>query len=351
MTDKTLTEICILRLSAIGDVCHAVAAVQAIQRHYPEARLTWIIGKIEYSLLKDLPGVRFIVFDKSRGKAAFSQLKQDLDDQHFDVLLHMQVALRANLAARLVKAKRKIGYDWQRAKELHTLFTNERIKAQTQAHVLESFFAFAEKIGVPETAKHQLSWDIPVSEADLAFANKHIPAGQKTLIIAASASKAERNWTVEGYAAMADYAAEQGFQVVLCGGPAEHEKKLAHTIEKNAATEITNLVGQTSLKQLLALLKAASMVIAPDTGPAHMAVTQHTPVIGLYAHSNPKRTGPYLYQDYVVEVYHASLLKQFHKTDHQLPWGTRAKGKKLMQGISIDAVKTQFDRLCQDFDL
>ena len=351
MTDQTLSEICLLRLSAIGDVCHAVAAVQAIQRHHPQARLTWIIGKVEHALLEGLPGIRFIVFDKSKGKAAFTQLKQDLNGQRFDVLLHMQVALRANLAARQVKAKRKIGYDWHRAKELHTLFTNERIKAQTQAHVLESFFAFAEKIGVPETAKHHLSWDIPVSERDLAFAEQHIPAGQKSLIIAASASKAERNWTVEGYAAMADYAAAKGFQVLLCGGPLEQEKNLAKAIEEKASTNITSLVGHTSLKQLLALLKAASLVIAPDTGPAHMAVTQHTPVIGLYAHSNPKRTGPYLYQDYVVEIYHASLLKQYHKTDQQLPWGTRAKGKKLMLGITIEAVKAQFDRICQDFNL
>ena len=351
MTDQPLNDICLLRLSAIGDVCHAVAAVQAIQRHFPQSRLTWIIGKVEHALLKGLPGVRFIVFDKSRGKAAFTQLKQDLNGQHFDVLLHMQVALRANLAARLVCAKRKIGYDWHRAKELHTLFTNDRIKAQTQAHVLESFFAFAEKIGVPETAKHQLSWDIPVSEADLEFAAKQIPPGQKALIIAPSASKAERNWTIEGYAAIADYAAAQGFQVLLCGGPIEQERDLAHAIEVQANTAVTNLVGQTSLKQLLALLNAASLVIAPDTGPAHMAVTQHTPVIGLYAHSNPKRTGPYLYQKYVVEVYHANLLKQFHKTDQQLPWGTRVKGRKLMQGISIEAVKAQFDRICHDFTL
>ena len=127
----------------------------------------------------------------------------------------MQVALRANIAAKVISAKRKIGYDWHRAKELHTLFTNERIKAQTQAHVLESFFAFAEKIGVPESAKHNLSWNIPVSEEDLEFAETHIPTAQHTLIIAPAASKAERNWTTEGYANLADYALSKGFNVLL----------------------------------------------------------------------------------------------------------------------------------------
>lgn len=351
MSPSPLNQICILRLSAIGDVCHAVAAVQAIQAAHPEASITWIIGKIEHKLLEGLPGIEFIVFDKSQGKQAYKQLKVDLAEKQFDVLLQMQVALRANLAGRLVPAKLKIGYDWQRAKELHTLFTNARIKAQTQAHVLESFFAFAEKIGVPESAKHKLSWNIPVSEHDQQFAEQHIADGQPTLIIAPSASNAERNWTVEGYAALADHAASKGFSVLMCGGPSESEKMLGEKITTQATHTIGNLIAQTSLKQMLALLKRASIVLAPDTGPAHMAVTQGTPVIGLYAHSNPKRTGPYLYQDYVVEVYHKHLLKHYHKTDSQLPWGTRVKGKTLMQDIAIAAVIEKFDLVCRDFKL
>ncbi|MFV1871856.1 MAG: glycosyltransferase family 9 protein [Oleiphilus sp.] len=351
MLPSPIKHICILRLSAIGDVCHAVAAVQAIQATHPDAAITWIIGKIEYQLLKGLPGIEFVVFDKSQGKKAFTQLKIDLADKHFDVLLQMQVAFRANLATKIIPAKIKIGYDWHRAKELHTLFTNTRIKAQTQAHVLESFFAFAEKIGVPESAKHKLNWHIPVSDQDQGFAEKYIPEGQPCFIIAPSASNAERNWTVEGYAALAKYAEQKGFKSLLCGGPSSAEKNLAENIVSECGPNLINLTGQTSLKQMLALLKRASLVLAPDTGPAHMAVTQGTPVIGLYAHSNPKRTGPYLYQDYVVEVYHKNLLKRFHKKDSQLPWGTRLKGKALMQEISIQAVIDKFDQACSDFEL
>jgi heptosyltransferase I len=190
MEQTKLNNICILRLSAIGDVCHAVAAVQAIQLRHTEASITWIIGKIEYKLLEGLAGVEFVIFDKSQGRQAYKKLKSDLNGKEFDVLLHMQVSLRANIAAKLIRAKRKIGYDWLRAKELHSLFINERIKAQTQAHVLESFFAFAEQIGVPESAKHKLSWNIPVSSDDILLAEIHIPDGQHTFIIAPSASKA-----------------------------------------------------------------------------------------------------------------------------------------------------------------
>jgi heptosyltransferase I len=346
----SLQSICILRLSAIGDVCHAVAAVQAIQKVHPNATITWIVGKVEKMLLDGLPGVEFVVFDKSQGKQAFKQLKHDLADREFDVLLHMQVALRANWAGRFIKAKRKIGFDWHRAKELHALFTRERIKPQTEPHVLEGFFAFAEQVGVPAEALEHLSWDMPVSQQDIAFADRHIDADDKTLVISPAASKRERNWLPERYAAIADYAVQSGFKVVLCGGPASIDRELGDAIKSAAASPIIDLIGKTSLKQMLMCLKNASIVLAPDTGPAHMAVTQGTPVIGLYAHSNPKRTGPYLYPDYVVEVYHDNLLKQKGKPAAQLPWGTRVKGA-LMDQIQVDAVKRMFDQVVQDLEL
>jgi len=343
--ETSLQSICILRLSAIGDVCNAVAAVQAIQKKHPDAKVTWVIGKIEKVLLEGLPGVEFIIFDKSQGRAAFKQLKQDMQGKKFDVLLHMQVALRANWAARLIPAKRKIGFDRKRAKELHSLFTNERVKPQHHAHVLEGFFAFAEKLGVDENAIHDLHWNIPIPISDQDFANQHIPEGQKTLVISPAASKPERNWLAENYAAIADYAHDKGFKVVLCGGPADIDKSLGQAIESHTKCPVLNLIAQTNLKQMLALLGNASIVLAPDTGPAHMAVSQKTPVLGLYAHSNPKRTGPYLYLHYVAEVYYHHLLKQLDKSSRQVPWGTRVKGAKLMQDIEVNMVIKQFDKL------
>ena len=69
MTQSTsYSDICILRLSAIGDVCHAVSAVQAIQKAHPKAKITWVIGKVEAMLLADLPGVEFVVFDKKEDR-------------------------------------------------------------------------------------------------------------------------------------------------------------------------------------------------------------------------------------------------------------------------------------------
>ncbi|ALS33857.1 heptosyltransferase I [Pseudoalteromonas translucida KMM 520] len=341
------SSICILRLSAIGDVCHAVSAVQAIQKAHPNAKITWVIGKVEAMLLANLPGIELVVFDKKQGSVALKNLKQTFKGQKFDVLLNMQVALRAGFVARCIPAKVKIGFDWARSKELHSLFINKRIAAQPHAHVLEGFKGFAKAIGVND---YQPSWEMPYTQQDQNTADELLTAeylSNKLFVISPAASKAQRNWLPERYAALADYAHQQGFKVVLTGGPTELEINLANNIIKHSQHRILNLVGKTKLKELLCVLKRASVVLAPDTGPAHMAVTVGTPVIGLYAHSNPARTGPYLYQNYVVEVYHQNLLKQTGKTAQQLPWGTRIKGDDLMSQITIDAVKAMFDHVVQ----
>ncbi len=339
-----MNSLCLLRLSAIGDVCHAVAMVQAIQRQYPHLKITWVIGKVEYQLLKHLPGIEFVIFDKSKGWRSYFNLRDALKGKRFDVLLHMQVALRATLASLAISAKVRIGFDRARAKEGQWLVTNHQVEPLVQPHVLEGFMGFAKALGVNDLTP---KWNIPVPEADTAFAVEQIGEGEKVLVICAAASKAERNWMPERYAKLADHAASKGYRVILCGGPTAIEKNLAEQIIAASTSSLENLVGKTSLTQLLAILKRASVVLAPDTGPAHMAVTQGTPVIGLYAHSNPGRTGPYLSQEYVVSAYDQAIASQ-HQGD--VRWGTRAKGEHLMEMISVDAVVTIFDKLVQQSD-
>lgn len=351
--------ICILRLSAIGDVCHAVAAVQALQRHFPGVPITWIIGKVEAMLLDGLPGVELVVFDKKLGRKAYSDLAHKLGGKEFDVLLHMQVAFRANVASLFINAKRKIGFNWALAKELHALFMRERIAPQHQPHVLDGFAGFVRHLGVPflQQPGDVPVWQMPITDEHRAWAAAELQkahAGSTNsperalrghLVISPAASKAERNWLPERYAALADHAYQQGFAVFICGGPTPLERDLAAAIEQHASAPLHNLVGKTNLKQLLALLEQATLVVAPDTGPAHMAVTVGTPVIGLYGHSNPARTGPYLSRDYVVEVYHDELKRQTGKTAAELPWGTRVKGAHIMALISTERVIAMFDRV------
>ena len=334
--------ICILRLSAIGDVCHAVAAIQAIQKQWPTTEITWIMGKIEAQLLHDLPGVRVIVFDKSTGFSGMKAIWKQLADQHFDALLHMQLALRASVLTLGIKAKYKIGFNRKRAKEAQWLFTNKKINDTSSAHVLDSFFEFAYFLGVDKTAP---TWNIPLAESDINFARQQRQDNKPIFVISPAASKDERNWLTDRYASVADYAVQQGFQVILCGSPAPREVKLGNDIETLMAEKATNLIGKTSLKQLTAVIREARLLLAPDSGPAHIATTQGVPVIGLYGHSNPNRTRPYLSKKSVISVYEKHVQEQHKKALSELPWSARAKGAHIMADISVEQVIELFNKI------
>src|SRR3984957_12451739 len=95
--------VCILRLSAIGDTCHVVPIIRTLQHAWPTTQLTWIIGKTEARLMKLIDGVELIIVDKRAGLSGLRNLKEQLRGRQFDVLLHMQLALRASVMARTVK--------------------------------------------------------------------------------------------------------------------------------------------------------------------------------------------------------------------------------------------------------
>lgn len=342
---QAVKNICILRLSAIGDVCHAVAMVQQIQQQWPQANITWVVGKIEAQLLQGLAGVELVVFDKKAGWRGYRDLYRAMRGRKFDVLLHMQVALRASLASLCIPAKVKIGFDKQRAKEGQWLFCNQQVATQAEPHVLDGFMAFAQKLGINTSEPF---WQMPITDQDELWASEQLPSDKPVAVICPAASKAERNWLAERYAAIVDHLTQLNFHVVICGGPTELERNLSQQIMKDSQYSAQSLVGQTSLKQLLAVLKHAHLVVAPDTGPAHMAVTVQTPVVGLYAHSNPHRTGPYLYQQYVVSYYPQAIEQQYQKVVSKMPWGTRAKGDDLMANITVAQVKDKIRQLIAD---
>ena len=333
--------ICLLRLSAIGDVCHAVAMVQAIQKQWPSTKITWIMGKIEAQLLNDLPDVEVIIFDKKTGYQGMKAIWKQLKERRFDALLHMQLALRASALTLGIKAKYKVGFNFKRAKEGQWLFTNKKIPDTASQHVLDSFFEFAYFLGINKTTP---TWNIPLSADDIEFANQVSRFNRPLFVISPAASKDERNWLSARYAVVADYAAKTGFEVVLCGSPAPREQKLGEKIAKQMQQPVINLIGKTSLKQLTAVLREAALVLAPDSGPAHIATTQGTRVIGLYGHSNPKRTGPYLSKDSIVSVYEKHVQQQHKKPLTDLPWSARAKGDHIMQDISTGQVIEQFNK-------
>lgn len=335
--------ICIMRLSAIGDVTHVVPVVRAIRSHHPQARITWIIGKLEAKLLAGLEGIEFIVFDKKGGFKAIQGLRQTLKGRKFDVLLHMQVAARANLLSRLVKAPRRIGWDKPRWRDRHQWFINQSVASVPHQHQVDAFLEFARALDVPTG---EPAWDLPVSDQDADWAQQTLGTDPSPiLMISPCSSHALRNWSAERYAAVADYAISRlGMRVVLTGGPSALEVDTGQAIEAAMQYHAQNLIGKDTITQSVALLQRATLLISPDSGPAHIASAVGTPVIGLYAATPSQRSGPYNSLDLCVDRYTQAALKFRKKKPDELRWGQRIEYPGVMGLIEVEDVQKILDR-------
>jgi heptosyltransferase I len=341
--DEPPQRLCVLRLSALGDVCHVLPVVRTIQDAWPATRITWIIGKLEHKLLGHLPDVEFRVYDKKSGDSLRSLRRDFRARPPYDVLLHMQLAWRASRVAAAVPARIKLGFDRARARELQWLFTNERIAARQREHVLDSLFGFAERLGL---LRRSMRWRIPLPPAALEYAQRVIPDAQPTLIVSPCSSHELRNWSAERYAAVADHAAARhGMRVLVCGGRSDLERRYGEEICASARQPIVNLVGKDTLLEFLATLARATAVLTPDSGPAHMATAVGTPVVGLYAATNPARSGPYFSRQWCVDRYDLAARTLLRRDAQSLPWTTKIERPGVMDLVTVGDATERLDAL------
>jgi heptosyltransferase I len=340
------SSLCLLRLSALGDVTHVVPLVRTLQAARPDTPIHWIIDKAGHKLLDGLPGVTFHAYDKKSGMAGVKELRRQLPPGRFEALLQMQVAFRANLLSAFIPAERRIGYDRSRSKDLHGLFINERIPDRPGIHVLDAIGSFCEPLGLRQT---DVSWDLatPQSAFDWAAAQWQ-DDGRPVLMISPCSSHVRRNWYADRYAAVANHAVQRGWQVVLCGGRSELERSMADAIQAQLHTPALDLVGKDTLKQLPALLARANLVMTPDSGPMHIANAMGAKVLGLHAASNPHRSGPYSDRRYCVDRYDDAARKYLGKQADDLKWGTKIEFDDVMELITVEDGIAAFERYVAD---
>ncbi len=337
---------CLLRLSALGDVTHVVPLVRTLQQARPGVELHWVIDKAGHRLLEGLPGVVFHVYDKKSGLAGMRALRRELPATGFTALLQMQVAFRANVLSAFIPARRRIGYDRSRSKDLHGLFINERIPDRPGIQVLDAIGSFCEPLGLKHTT---VSWDLatPAEAHDWARAQWD-DDGRPVLMISPCSSHARRNWHADRYAAVADHAAARGWRVVLCGGRSELERHTTDAILAAMHAPALDLVGRDTLKQLPALLARANLLMTPDSGPMHIANAVGTKVLGLHAASNPERSGPYSDRRYCVDRYDAAARRFLRRPAAELKWGTKIEFDGVMELVTVDDAIAAFERYVAD---
>ena len=294
--------IAIVMMSAVGDAVHVLPVVNSIKAAAPDARITWVIQPGPHALVKDHPAVdEFILFDRKRGWRAYRDVYRALRGREFDLVIALQVYLKAGVIAAMIRAPRKLGFDRARARDLNWLFTTERIPARGQRHVQDQYFEFLEHLGVPVV----LEWGLgPTAEERARYASLLPPFDGPTVAMVVGTSKPGKEWPAERYAALADRLhTELGARSLLVGGRSAREVAAAETIRRLASHPPLDLL-EWDLRRLVYLLDRADVLVSPDTGPLHVAVALDTPSVALIGYTNPKRVGPYRrFPELLVDVY------------------------------------------------
>jgi heptosyltransferase I len=333
-----LQRICLVRLSALGDVCLMVPLVRTLQHAFPQATLTWITSAPMLGLLEGLGGVEFVVADKTNHPFGYWNFYRHMKARSFDVLLCAQASFRAHFLYPLIRAPIKIGFNKREARDSHHWFVNRHLSG-TREHLLDSFLGFARALGAPKSV---VEWRLPISDADRRFAEEQLKGSAAPWIaVNPVASKPERTWLPDRYAAVIDAClARWNVGVVLTGGFSRRQCNFANDVLRGLAKRgrILNLIGQTNPKQLAAVLAKVKVLVAPDTGPVHIATAVGTPVVGLYAVARPELSGPYHSQNLVVNRFPEAVRTILGKDPQKVPWKTRVKSSRAMELIEVQDV-------------
>ena len=284
--------ILIIKPSAIGDVVHTLPILNLLRRRFPQAHIAWLVTPACAGLLDGHPQLDEVVrFERNefgrgwRSPAVLAELRRftrSLRDRRFDLVLDLQGLFRSGWLAWRTRAPVRVGF--ANARELAPLFYTHRVPTgPPEQHAIERYLTLAEAVGCE---RGPVQFIFPTDEADRARVAALLP-GERFAVLLPGTNWETKRWPVERFAALAGVLKERfGLESIVAGGP--DVAPLATQIPS-----ATNLVGRTNLRQLVALLERAALVVANDSGPMHVAAALGRPLVTPFGPTNPVRTGPY----------------------------------------------------------
>ncbi|HSJ05210.1 MAG TPA: glycosyltransferase family 9 protein [Longimicrobiales bacterium] len=335
-------EIAIVMLSALGDAVHVLPVVNALKRAWPGSRITWIIQPVPHALVAGHENVdEFIVFRRRRGAQglkSFRDISGALRGRRFDLLLNLQVYMKAGIITAMARADVKLGFDRRRARDMNWLFTTHRVPARPAGHVQDQYFEFLEHLGIDPVP---VEWRLGPDEAERAAQREHFGRlGRPACGLVVGTSKPAKNWSPERYARLAEaLESDYGMKLLLLGGPSQVERAAADRILAASGARVVDALAD-DVRRLLWLVDGCDLIISPDTGPLHLARALDRPLVGLYGYTNPKRYGPYGRPEQVVDGY-----ARHEGEDYPLGTEYRPDG---MDRITVDMVLAGVDRVLRD---
>lgn len=303
-----MNNILVVKLSAIGDVIHAMPVSYAIKETFPTAHLTWVVEPPAYPLLEYNPYIdELILFQKKEFKSLKGFLfnirpfRHLLRERHYDVALDLQGLFKSAAILAQAEAKERLGTANMR--EGSSCISRPVRGVHQGGHIVERYLDVARAMGcrVDEVRFPVGIRDEERSEVQRLLERETVPADRPYAVLSIGANWPNKRWPTNYYAVLADWLYAEGYTPILAGGGALDEG-LAGAILSTAEIPPVNLVGKTSLKVLAALLERASLVIGGDTGPVHMAAGLRRKTVMLMGPTDANRNGPYGQLENAIEI-------------------------------------------------
>ncbi len=282
----------ISRLSALGDTVCSLPAAVALKQAFPESHITWAVDPRFAGIVECCDAVDTVLPLKPSHK------RGSIPDfgEPFDAALDLQGLLKSALVVRAAESNLKLGYHWQR--EGASLFSSPVLPDPSSVHVVDQYVDVAraaiQKLGgePPESPGFRLSpkeEDTEIVQTLLA----EVGVSGPFVVMNAGAGWVTKRWPAPSFAKVIDLLHENGVQSVLIGGKAKADQDAAQEVLDHCECPAINLLGKTSVRQLVSLLSLANGHLAGDTGSSHIAAAINLPTVGLYSITKPQRSCPY----------------------------------------------------------
>lgn len=296
--------LCVVLLTGLGDVVHGLPIINAIRDARPGLRVTWVAEPMPAQLLSPHPSIDAVVaWRKKDGLRGVRDLRARLRRERFDLTLDFNIYFKAAVPTLLSGAPVRLGFGRDRARDGIWLAHTHTLPPAPRSHTQDMFLEFLDALGVHRPDPLEWRLELTADEVDAQrrfFANLD---GRPVCAVVPASANAKKDWVPEHHVALVDALHARGFAVILAGGPGERETAIARLIRERAAQPPAWGLGD-GVRRLLRVLAGCDLVIAPDTGPVHLARASGVPVIGLYGHTNPWRVGPYrAFEDLWVDTY------------------------------------------------
>lgn len=294
--------ILLIKPSAIGDVVHALPVLNLLRRHWPAAKISWLVTPACAGILDRHPMLdESIIFDR-KGYARWwrhwptwrrlGQLNRELRERQFDLVIDLQGLFRSGWLAWQTRSPIRIGF--ANAREGAPLFYTHRVPIDTpEQHAISRYLNVLEAIGCPTSP---VEFPFAVDDADRRHVAELLGSDRPFAVLLPGTNWVTKRWPVEHFSQLGRMLRERhGLATVVAGSPAERELG-------NHVADALNLCGRTNLRQLVALLERSALVVANDSGPMHIAAALGRPMVTLFGPTNPIRTGPYGRDDTVIRL-------------------------------------------------